>query len=561
MKGLMNGISETQACAGSMGCGFSRRRLVKSSFLGLFATMMVVAPFEAFAARPSGAIKLSKSKLSKKSGFYCGNVKKASWIPGKVLPGGYFYPHQAERATLSKQLKKAPKSKRSKIQKQIATLDRFIAKRSGQCRGGGDTKALRFNFSGAVGLTLKNNVGTQSLAVKAIGDISGLESPSSNLNKVDSAGQQSEVVTTGSAVIRQFLIPPNNKLYLLFASGTNLGDTSKAGDCLLAEVSKATGTATCIESELSSIITVETNSYWAKNNSIQFDFSGAIYYLGIKSNGRVVLRRNSEGTATDLINDNISVSDFVVLGDGRVVLSGSTLSTNTTWVRRISATGGITNLYLRNTYFLRLFPDANVYFGGLDGIGGAGAGVGRYLSETDLIDARPYIAHDSANPYFPISQVCDDMLNPAGFCGGVGALVKSFYETANGEVYAIGNANTGTGTLMRYYPTVARVPTVVSAALVFQGVGNNLVVAGLNSTNKNIVTLLNTIDGSETELIGATNEIEVYHLNYLAADNKLMFDGLRFSDNKYVIGQYDLNTMTFSTSPIGDTKLVDFQTF
>ena len=44
--------------------GFSRRRLGKISFIGVFATTMIVAPFEAFAARPSGAIKLPKSRLS-----------------------------------------------------------------------------------------------------------------------------------------------------------------------------------------------------------------------------------------------------------------------------------------------------------------------------------------------------------------------------------------------------------------------------------------------------------------------------------------------------------------
>jgi hypothetical protein len=45
-------------------CGFSRSRLGKISFLGLFAATMIVAPFEAFAAPPSGAIKLPKSRLS-----------------------------------------------------------------------------------------------------------------------------------------------------------------------------------------------------------------------------------------------------------------------------------------------------------------------------------------------------------------------------------------------------------------------------------------------------------------------------------------------------------------
>jgi hypothetical protein len=39
----------------------------------------------------------------------------------------------------------------------------------------------------------------------------------------------------------------------------------------------------------------------------------------------------------------------------------------------------------------------------------------------------------------------------------------------------------------------------------------------------------------------ASNEIEIYNMNYVASTNMIMFDGLRFSDNQYVIGQVDLN--------------------
>jgi hypothetical protein len=61
--------------------------------------------------------------------------------------------------------------------------------------------------------------------------------------------------------------------------------------------------------------------------------------------------------------------------------------------------------------------------------------------------------------------------------------------------------------------------------------------------------------------VPASNEIEMYHLNYVASSNKIMFDGLRFSDNKYVIGQIDLNTGQVNSSQTGSSKLVDFQTF
>jgi hypothetical protein len=117
------------------------------------------------------------------------------------------------------------------------------------------------------------------------------------------------------------------------------------------------------------------------------------------------------------------------------------------------------------------------------------------------------------------------------------------------------------GLLMQYYPELAKPSTAVRKVAVAQGVLTNVILAGLNSSDRNVMTLFNTTDQSELELLGESNEIEIYHLNYVAATNRIMFDGLRFSDNKYVIGQYDLNTMTFSASQTGSTKLVDFQTF
>jgi hypothetical protein len=94
-----------------------------------------------------------------------------------------------------------------------------------------------------------------------------------------------------------------------------------------------------------------------------------------------------------------------------------------------------------------------------------------------------------------------------------------------------------------------------------QGVITNLVLAGTDSSGRNILTLLNTSNDQETVLIGPSNEIEIYHLNYVANGNKIMFDGLRFSDNRYVIGQVNLSTLQVTVTPTGTGQLVDFATF
>ena len=76
-----------------------------------------------------------------------------------------------------------------------------------------------------------------------------------------------------------------------------------------------------------------------------------------------------------------------------------------------------------------------------------------------------------------------------------------------------------------------------------------------------MLTLYNTSTDSEKQLLGPGNEIEIYHLNYVAKGNKVLFDGLRFADNKYVLGQVDLSTNDVTASATTTGKWDDFQTF
>jgi hypothetical protein len=41
-------------------------------------------------------------------------------------------------------------------------------------------------------------------------------------------------------------------------------------------------------------------------------------------------------------------------------------------------------------------------------------------------------------------------------------------------------------------------------------------------------------------LIDSTNEVEIYNMSYITATNKIMFNGLRFSDNTLVVGEVDM---------------------
>lgn len=397
--------------------------------------------------------------------------------------------------------------------------------------------------------------------------VNGLDDRGSNMLVVSADGTTQEAVTSGKATISRFLIAPNDKLYVLFSSKVNLKDTSKGGGrgCLLAEVVRATGIPTCIEDELESITWISSGGVGHPSNPIQFDGSGAIYYLGQNASGSVSLRKNAGGTKTDLINDNISIWNFIVLEDGTVILTGTTTSTQANWVRRISPQGGLRNLVTSGyAQFLTLFPDNNVYMGLW---GGGHFGIKRYLPSSDALDVKYWISGnmvgDEQDWYFGADQFCqndEDRQTNDSFCGYYGAYIKGTHRTTDGKVFTIAGYDAN-GLLMQYYPELAKPSTAVVKVAVAQGVLTNLILAGLNSSDRNVLTLFNTTDQSELELIGAENEIEIYRLNFVASDNRIMFDGLRFSDNKYVIGQYDLNSMTFGASQTGSTKLVDFQTF
>jgi hypothetical protein len=164
--------------------------------------------------------------------------------------------------------------------------------------------------------------------------------------------------------------------------------------------------------------------------------------------------------------------------------------------------------------------------------------------------------------HFEASDFCQgaDRQANVGFCDWYGSHILGTHTTTDNKVFAVAGVGAN-GTLMQYYPTLAKPTTQVTKATLMQGVITNLLLAGTNSAGQNILTVLNTSSGQESLLIGAGNEIEIYHLNYLANGNKVMFDGLRFSDNRYVIGQVDLSNGQVSVTPTGTGQLVDFLTF
>jgi hypothetical protein len=357
----------------------------------------------------------------------------------------------------------------------------------------------------------------------------------SGLLAVSAAGIATDALTSGTATISKFYTAPNGKYYVLFSGTAEL--VPGGPQCLLAEVEQSTGIPTCVDSSLSQIFW-DNNGYRNYNNPpIQFDDLGSVYYLGL-SGANNVLRRWSSGSSIDLINSNISINDFLVLGDGSVFLGGQTVSTGASWTRRLSSGGSLSNLSTFTPTFISKFPDGNVYFGGE-------LSVRRFDVQNGRLDARAWIGqsdqYGGSNPYFRSMDICvwDTM---EGFCGQGGSNVANLHSILGTKTYAIAGGYGGNGSnLMQYFPTVKKCNSIVSTVSASQRYLTDILLAGTNELGTNVLSLYDSGSDSETILIDETNEIEIYNMTYVSATNKIMFNGLRFSDNRQVVGEIDLS--------------------
>lgn len=419
--------------------------------------------------------------------------------------------------------------------------------------------ALKFGTAGAAGLALAPTGSSVAIAstnsLRTARAVTTTTEPT--LVAVESDGSLTDaVISGGDADVSRFLIAPNGDVYLLFANPTNVAAGGR-GQCLLARVDRDSGVPLCVDKTLMWI-------NWAQNNgnllnpAVQFDDTGAVYYAGQTHDGHTVLRKYTNGISTDLINDAISVQAFLVLGDGSVFLRGSTTVTGSSWLRRITPQGALQTLANSSSgNLLHKFPDGNVYIGLYDG---TNYGVRRFLASTGQMDPKFWIASNGtpSGSYLDVSPFCAGPTPVGGsFCSYYGASVAGITTTDEDAVY--GRAD---GVVMQYFPTLTKPATsIANVTAVTAGSGTALVLAGLTAGGANILTTIDTATDIEMELIGAANEVETYRLHYLRSTNSIMFDGLRFADNKYVVGQIDLDTMQATTAPTGSSRLIDFQTF
>ena len=341
---------------------------------------------------------------------------------------------------------------------------------------------------------------------------------SSGFYKLEADGSQSDPLINGDVKVANFFIDPNDAVYATLAGKQPL--VTGGPECLLVKINSVTGVPTCIDSSLDSIDW--TGEEGVLPPPVQFDSSGAIYYRG-QSGSNTVLRRNTNGVIKNLINANIQISAFYATPKGEVVLCGNTESSNMNWVRVVRTDGSLSNLNARNScYFMQRFSDGRLWigFGGLPG---------RFL-RYDL----------SAKKLDDHLILKDEIVGELGldFGTSLARLTDSFHFPSTKESWGL--ADNPSYTLFRYTPTFMKAETSISNYTIGRRVLNTLILTGLDKNDVNRLILYDTQSGNEIVVFDGRNEIEIYDMVFIAGTNKLMFSGLRFSDNEYVVGQVSL---------------------
>lgn len=463
-------------------------------------------------------------------------VRSGRWLRAGYTPAGVKYPARVVSTNRSRVLQQGVGvQKWSKFQ---AIKQSGITAASVRIASLPQTNPpiITFRTSGVIGLALptSNTSGSGLLAVNRDGTV------------VDA-------VQSGTANIRDFYSAPNNKFYVVFSTARPL--YTGGPNCILAEVDADSGNPVCVDSQIISVTTVfGMGGFFGMtggNHPIQFDDRGNIYYIGqtaaVVSGPSPVpamftLRKNVNGVVTNLISDNVMVRDFIVLGDGTVIISGTTASTQASWVRKISPSGVLSNLSATTvSTFMKKFADGNVYLG----FNGQSSGVRRYLASTGALDPKWWISSfDMESSYFQTSSVCNGrssyLLYP-GYCSTSASFLSATFNVGNESTVVVAGLRGQNGTtLMQYFPTVDPISTSVRNITLAQMAGRKLILAGSTSDSVNTLVVFDLDTYQETVLIDGSNEVEVYNMSYIAATNKIMFNGLRFADNTFVVGEVDM---------------------
>lgn len=382
--------------------------------------------------------------------------------------------------------------------------------------------------------------------------------------------------TTRSA-IEQGTIPPTKSIMSTFAapdgslvigySGYDTQRTAGGYDqpiatCMLGHVSRQSGEQTCLIMKEGMSVGAMDNPQATSPNadmSVQFDDSGRIYYAGAVYNQQQTnyyIRRYDNGVTTDMLNlpsNNFQLNGWVVASDGTIVVQGGDILWAISPSKSVRSLGAPSSGYVRPLPYQ--FPDGNVY---LSWTGSSQAGIKRYLVNQGVLDPQFWIANGAnvTSPTWDTQPFCA-LPAPAQFCGTIADGV-GFTKTQSNSVWGITSYSSSERRAFQYYPSL----TVAGLSIkprTLTAVGDMIAVSGSDAGQRQVTLLYDPATEKEQPLLGADNEVMVYHLNYSPASGLIMFDGLRYADATYVIGTIDPETGTASMR--SSDRLAQFITF
>ena len=123
-----------------------------------------------------------------------------------------------------------------------------------------------------------------------------------------------------------------------------------------------------------------------------------------------------------------------------------------------------------------------------------------------------------------------------------GVYSLNFFNFGSTRTLGIAGSPGGNGgtQLVQYWPTLELENTIVSNITIAYRINNMLLITGTDASGKNVLTMYDPETNQEQIILDGSNEVEIYSFAYVPSTNKLMFNGLQFSDNKYVVAEVAL---------------------
>jgi len=350
--------------------------------------------------------------------------------------------------------------------------------------------------------------------------------------------------------VSRFFISPDGAVIALLNEAISIADVN----CKFVRLVRESTELACIDPDLHSLSDISSPERNAGIpgglEPVQFDGLGNIYYWGSFGGFAVLKKWNVEdGSTYELIHDNISLTQFLVSEDGSVWLSGGVQTGQDAFFRRLKPTGELEDIIGLQVVNLISKVDNGIFVTLLKNTEPFTALYKISLDDGGNVGAPQLILSD--NQFDGLFLIMFDMID--------------FQKSGSGDYYYFGKNNSleDDRRLILVYPgapTLASLLPEVSYVRNFRIFDQDIFYIGQDNSNKHVFHKMRLDDLATDEDLLKGENIEVYH--FTAVNNLIYFDGLRFSDNTYIIGQIDQNNdnALIVLSPL-EAKLIGLEFF